>query len=178
MDELIIESINGNENAFTELILIYQNDLYRIASIRLNNQDDVNDAVQETMITAYNSLKSLKEPKFFKTWLIKILINQCNEIHRKNTKVLNIFNKLNQYNNSDSYTDSAFSKIHNQSELEDCFKLLSYNEQLCITMFYANHYTINEIAKILNSSPNTIKSRISRAKNKIKKEYKGGAYYE
>lgn len=178
MIELINESINGNEEAFTELILMFQDDLYRIATIRINDQDDVNDAVQETMITAYRSLKNLKHPEYFKTWLIKILINRCNEIYRKKSKTLNLFDKLSHYKNTEATTSSELSDIDNKIEIEECFQFLSYNERLCITLFYANHYTLKEIAKILDTSPNTIKSRITRAKAKIRNEYKGGINYE
>ena len=75
-EELVNESKNGNKEAFTELILKYQKDLYRIAKMRLADDYDIDDAIQETMITAFKSIKKLKENKYFKTWIIRILINK------------------------------------------------------------------------------------------------------
>ena len=63
MEELILESINGNDEAYTKLTQSIQNELYRVAQARLDNIDDINDAIQETMIIAYKSLKSLENTK-------------------------------------------------------------------------------------------------------------------
>jgi len=92
-EELVNESKNCNKEAFTELILKYQKDLYRIAKMRLADDYDIDDAIQETMITAFKSIKKLKENKYFKTWIIRILINKCNEIYLKKKKESNIIKK-------------------------------------------------------------------------------------
>ena len=63
------------------LILEYQETLYRIAKSRLACEDDICDVVQNTLISAYKSLNTLKNEKYFKTWLIKILINKCNNFY-------------------------------------------------------------------------------------------------
>ena len=83
MEDLVEEAKNGNNVAFTELVLQNQNELYKIAKMRLANDDDVNDAIQETMLMAFKSIKKLRENKYFKTWFIKILINECNKIYKK-----------------------------------------------------------------------------------------------
>ena len=69
MEELVQRSIKGDKAAFTEIIHIIQSDLFRIAKSRLDNIEDVNDAIQETMIIAYKSIKTLNNPHFFKTWI-------------------------------------------------------------------------------------------------------------
>ncbi len=86
MEELITKAKSGNEIAFTELILQMKDEFYKIAKIRLKNDDDVFDAIQETMLLAYKSLKKLKYNQYFKTWIIKILINECNKIYKNNKK--------------------------------------------------------------------------------------------
>ena len=83
MDELINRSKKGDEEAFTELILSIKNDLYKIAKTRLNNDYEINDAIQETIIKSYNHLRKLKDNSKFKSWIIKILINECNTIYKK-----------------------------------------------------------------------------------------------
>ena len=75
MEELIIQSKQGNQEAFTQLILSIKLDLYKIAKTRLSSDYDIRDAIQETMIIAYTNLKKLKDNSKFKSWVIKILIN-------------------------------------------------------------------------------------------------------
>ena len=66
MEELIRRFKEGDISAFDELIISLQSDLYKIARMRLSCQDDINDAVQETMIETYKSIKKLNSPNKFK----------------------------------------------------------------------------------------------------------------
>ena len=86
MEELIYKAKNGDEEAFTQLIIQIEQDLYKIARIRLACQDDINDAIQETIIETFKSIKKIKHPQYFKTWVIKVLINKCNKIFRNSKK--------------------------------------------------------------------------------------------
>ena len=86
MKELIFRSQNGDKEAYTELIKLIQNDLYRIARSKLTDLDDINDAIQETIIKSYKKLNKLQNIDTFKSWIIKILINECNQIYRKKSK--------------------------------------------------------------------------------------------
>ncbi|MFR7666240.1 MAG: sigma factor [Clostridia bacterium] len=92
MEDLIKKAKSGDKLAFTELMLQMQDELYKIAKIRLKNDDDVFDVIQDTMLSAYKSLKKLKHNEYFKTWIIKILINECNKIY-----------KMKKYKREDSY---------------------------------------------------------------------------
>ena len=60
----------------------------------LKNDDDVCDAIQETLVSAYKNLKSLREPQYFSSWIIKILINKCYDILRKNKKIKYLNEKM------------------------------------------------------------------------------------
>ncbi len=71
MEELIIRSKNGDERAFTELILNMKNELYRIGKTRLNDDNDISDAIQETMINSYKHLRKLKDVTNLKVGLLK-----------------------------------------------------------------------------------------------------------
>ena len=83
MEELVEKSKKGDNQAFSDLIINMENELYKIARTRLNNEEDIKEAVQETIIKSYSSIRKLKNSKFFKTWIIKILINECNNIYKK-----------------------------------------------------------------------------------------------
>ena len=86
LDELILMAQAGDEDAFTKMILYIKDDLYKIAKTRIANETDIEDAIQETMIETYKSIKKLNDPNKFKKWVIKILINKCNRIYRRKYK--------------------------------------------------------------------------------------------
>lgn len=163
MKKLILKAKNGDRNAFTTLILNIEEELYKIARTRLNNEDDILDVIQDTIISAYKSIKKLRKPELFKKWIIKILINKCNDQYRKKQ-----FIELNENIVGEIEIDS--SKI----DFDCLMKILNYDERIAMTLFYLEGYTTKEIGKLLKTNENTIKTRIKRAKEKIKNRYKGG----
>ena len=160
-EELVFKAKNHESMAFSELILYIEKNLHRIAQTKLDNKEDISDAMQETIIIAFYSLDTLDSPKHFKTWITRILINECNHIHKKNKKMFSLYNKLAVHQNE--YYDGKLGKVEDKLELEDLFCVLNGKEKLCILLLYVEKYSINEIAEILNTSPNTIKSRINCA---------------
>lgn len=168
MEELIIKSKQGDKEAFTEAIYEVRHELYKIARCRLSNEDDIEDSVQETMIIAFESIKKLKKITSFKSWIIKILINECNKIYKKNYSK-NIVTENEVLENMCKTT----SRYQNLEELDFNTVLdgLNYNEKIAITLFYLEDYSILDIAKILKTNPNTIKTRLRRGRDKIKNNY-------
>lgn len=177
MDDLISRSKKGDEKAFTDLILSIKNDLYKIAKTRLNDYYDISDAIQETIIIAYSRIKNLKDNKKFKSWIIKILINECNKTYRKKYLTKKIFNKISNEKSSDE-EENSIKNINSKLDFDILISSLNYDEKLIITLFYNNKYTCNEISNILNMNINTVKSKLLRSKDKIKKAYKGGGIFE
>lgn len=177
MEELIIRSKNGDERAFTELILTIKNELYRIGKTRLSDDNDISDAIQETMINAYKHLRKLKDNTNFKSWIIKILINECNKIYKKKSKKEKLFEKIVIEQKLDTM-DNSITSINSKLDFELLTEKLNYEEKLIVALYYNSKYSCNEIADILHMNINTVKSKLTRAKEKIKKYYKGGVLYE
>ncbi|MCI9286475.1 MAG: sigma-70 family RNA polymerase sigma factor [Clostridia bacterium] len=165
MEELILKAKNGDKVAFTELILQIKEQLYKIAKLRVKNDDDVFDVIQETMIVAYKSLKKLKHDQYFKTWIIKILINECNKFYKsKNSRA------------EDSY-DILSNKIISLDDTEEkmnftfiCNKL-NTEDGTIILLYYMEKYTDKEIGQIMNMKESTARTKRTRAKEKLKKIY-------
>lgn len=176
MEDLIKQSLAGNQEAYITLIKNIQSDLYRVARARLSNIDDINDAIQETIIISFKDLKKLKHIEYFKTWITKILINQCNQIYRKRNKQLNIFNKLLNTNDYLHLEDTSIHNKENELDFDILIDKLNYNEKIVITLYYNNQFSTKEIADILNTSVNTVKSRLTRAKKKLKLYCEEGGY--
>ena len=174
MNDLIELAKKGDKEAFTKLILTIEYDLYRIAQTRLNDNYDINDAIQNTMINAYNHIKKLKDNTMFKSWIIKILINECNQIYKSKKKKNELFNKLKD-NPTSSIEEDTFNKVNSKIDFELILKNLNYKEKLIITLYYNNEYTCSEISDMIGIKKNTVKSILTRTKEKIKKIYdKGG----
>lgn len=165
MDELVKKAKNGDNQAFAEIILKLEDELYKIAMIRLSNNEDVNDAVQETIEKAYKSIRKLKNNMYFKTWIIKILINECNKIYKQHKKQRSYIESEIDKNIESNISVELESNISFYNIIEP----LNYDERIAIILYYMNNYTTKEISKMLKVSENTIKSRISRAREKIRK---------
>lgn len=151
------------------LFLSIQKDLYCIAKMKINNENDIEDIIQETMLSAYTNLKKLKNNSFFKTWIIRILLNNCNKFYKKkNLKSLDDKQEINII----STKEIDLSTI----EFENFISFLTEEERTILILYYSLSYTTKEIAQILQKREGTICSKISRAKTKIKEKYKGEFY--
>ena len=167
MEELIRQAKCGNEKAFIDLIDSIKIDLYKIARTRLTVDDDIDDAVQETMIEAFNSLKKLRNNNLFKKWIIKILINKCNKVYKKRMNNISYEELDAEKFVGNNFTEHVISDL----EFDDMLKTLNYDEKIAVVLYYLEDYTTKDISKILKTSENTIKSRLRRAKVKMKENY-------
>ncbi len=88
-DQLIMEvkrAKAGDKEAFCTLIRLNKVAVYRVAKSILNKEEDVEDAVSEAILKAYKNIHTLKDEAFFKTWLIRIVINESNNIYKKRAR--------------------------------------------------------------------------------------------
>lgn len=168
MEELVEKAKKKDDEAFNELIMKMEKEMYLIARTRLKNEDDIADSIQETILSCYKNLRKLKDNLSFKSWLIKILINECNNIYRKkarkNISLDDDDNKIDNYIKTEDEQNIGF---------EILIKDLDAEEQLILTLYYYSKYTTKEISKILKRNENTIKSKIIRARNKLRNQLEG-----
>ncbi|MGG7164061.1 RNA polymerase sigma factor [Clostridium ihumii] len=153
-----------NKETFKEKVLETESTLYNVSKSILSNDKDCEDAVQEAILKAYNKLKTLKEEEYFKTWLIRILINECYSLKRKELKTLSYEEcfDIAADNNKDEY-----------SELYFAIQKLPERIRITIVLYYVEGYSIKEIKKILKIPEGTVKSRLAKGRKllKIKLEY-------
>lgn len=168
MIELIKKAQNGDKQAFTDIIINIEDDLYKIAKTRISNEADIEDLIQEAMIESYKHIKSLKEPYNVKMWIIKILINKCNKLYKK---------KYKKEISIDEYNMENYIILNSQNNIEDdlnfyyLIKCLKYEERIIIILYYKEQYSIEEISKILKMNKNTVKTNLYRARQKIKENF-------
>ena len=168
MEELVEKAKNCDSEAFTHLILNIERDLYCIAKSKIDNENDIEDIIQETMIIAFLNIKKLKNNSFFKTWIIKILINNCNKFYKRR--------KHKSLEDEEIERIGSVEMDLSNIEFKDFISFLKEDERVILTFYYYLGYTTKEISKILNKREGTICSKISRAKTKIKEKYKGEFY--
>lgn len=174
MEELIEKAKKNDEKAFDELIHIVKKDMYLIAKSKLKEEEDIADAIQETILSCYKNLRKLRDKSLFKPWLIKILINECNKIY-KNKKKNNISYEENEVDNYFVSEDKYFENM----KFDTLIKGLKEEEKIILTLYYYLGYSTKEISKIQKINQNTVRSKIARAKDKLKKQYEcEGGYYE
>ena len=164
-NDLIIEAKNGDKMSFCKLIKKMEKSLYKIARAKLNNEEDIEDAVQETIVLTYKHIKDLKDINKFKSWLIKILINNCYKVYKTRKKY-----STQEYDESiNADTDKKIDQINSGLYFDFLMKQLNEDEKIAITLYYVEGFSNKEISQILKVNEGTIKSRISRGKEKIKK---------
>ena len=156
----ISKAKNGDEEAFSELINQYKLEIYKTSKAILKNEDDVCDAIQETLISVYKNISSLKNEKYFKTWLIRITINKCYDIIGKNSsnkKKIILLEK-------ETYNDD---NLDLKTELERALNLIDNDLKLVTVLFYYDDISVKDIAGILGIPVGTVKSKLSRAREQL-----------
>ena len=169
IEELVYKAKKRDNLAFTRLIQMLKNDLYKIAKMRLNCEDDIEDAVQETIIVAYKNIGKVRNAQYFKTWLIRVLINKCNEIYKANKR--RNYASIDEQIEKDSY-DLSEDKNIEKLNFYSLITKLNYDERISLILFYLMEFTTKEISKILKEPESTIRNRIARARSKLKDIYK------
>ena len=133
--------------------------LYHISKSILKNDSDCGDAVQETLLKAYEKLPMLKEEKFFRTWITRILINECTGILRKRKKVVPY---------EDYMDNERLSEENRYHHLYMAIMELPEDLRILVTLYYIEGFSQKEISEILEIPEGTIKSRLSRAREFLK----------
>ena len=157
---LVRQAQRGNHEAFIQLITGYEQVLYLIAKRFLHNSYDVADVMQETILISYRDIKKLKSPKYFNTWIYKILVNNCKKYLEKNNKVA--------YEEHDQSVNYLADKL----ELNELIGGIADTYKIPLILFYYNDLSLNEISEILDLPIGTVKSRLSRGRNLLEAAYK------
>ena len=134
--------------------------LFRIAFSILRNYADCEDAVQNTILKAYQNLDKLKERAYFRTWTVRILKNECFTLLKRQQTLVPL---------------SGQPEINYEMEVPDldlnrAFDMLSPDERLTVTLYYYEGFKTAEIAKLTDVSESTVRSRLFRARAELKEQ--------
>lgn len=161
MEKLIKEAKAGNPDAFTRLMKSQMQNMYKTAGAILINDEDIADAVSETILACWENMHSLKEDRFFKTWMTRILVNKCNDIIRKKQYYLDYDMPEEPYN------DTGFEN----AEWKEALSTISEKYRLVMVLYYIEGFNTGDISGILDIPEGTVRSRLARGREQL-----AGAY--
>lgn len=155
-------AVKAKDECFVAGVREYKHNLFRMAKSILHNDTEAEDAVGETICKAYSKLDSLRSFVSFKPWLMKILINQCYALAKQRNRI-DYWPQVDRIN-----PQAAESSPEIFQELWSVVYQLDQEFSTVVILFYYEDLSIKEIAKILDLAEGTVKSRLSRAKQKLK----------
>jgi RNA polymerase sigma-70 factor (ECF subfamily) len=157
------------ETVFLTGVKSCANHMFRIAYGILRHPADAEDAVGSSVLTAYAKIQTLKTADSFKPWIMKILVRECYAILRKRKKT-DLYDQIPDIPVMEPYRDGELWNAVRQ--LEDKFRAV-------VMLFYYEDMSIETIAGILSLPRGTVKSRLSRARSKLRQWMtEGGLLYE
>lgn len=162
MENLVRQAMKQHKESFTKLIHLHLQTMYKTAYSMLSNDEDAADAIQDTILTCWEKLNQLEEPKYFKTWMTRILINKCNDILRKKQRFV-----LLETIPEEPTTDNMLAGL----EWNDIMSVLSPKEQIVITLYYSEGFKTTEIARMLDITETAVRNRLARGRDKIAARY-------
>lgn len=177
LQKLLENAQNGDNMAFEELILKYEKLIYNVAYRILQNPEDARDISQESLIKIYKNLKNCPHIKAFKNWSCAITTNSCIDYLRYKNKrqATSLDAKLEEessnYFQVPSDDPSPEQETISKEDAKTLYKAineLSEKDKSMIVLRDINSYSYQEIAEIMDLNIGTVKSKISRARNKLK----------
>lgn len=133
--------------------------MYHIAKSLLYNDADCADAIQEAIVKAFSKLHTLKDDSYARTWLIRIVMNECYTIMRREKKIIS----LEEYQ-----MDGQVAEQKDYSDLYEAIFKLPEQMKLCVTLYYMEGYSVKEVAALLDTTESAVKNRLAKARGKLK----------
>lgn len=141
---------------FVHLVSNSETSLYRVAKSILRNDEDCADAVQSAILKAFDKIDTLRHEKYFKTWLTRILINEC----------YHMLNHRREQVPYEEYMEGTQNDVE-YSEVFQALMELEYIYRVPFSLHYIEGYSVKEISQMLDIGVSNVKIRLSRARGKL-----------
>ena len=179
--QLIERALAGDQTAYREILKKYRTPLYNLLFRMVRNKMETEDLVQEAFIKAFGSLATFNDEYAFSTWLYKIAINNCIDHFRK--KRLKTFSLDKPIDSKDGeirrefpdptyQPDRALLSKEKDKLIEEAIQNLPEKYRISIVLRHNEDKSYEEISQILNIPLGTVKARIFRAREMLKKQLK------
>ncbi len=151
---------------FSKQVLDIEDSLYRVAKSILHNDEDCADAIQNGILKAFEKLGTLRNEKYFKTWLTRIVINECYQVIRNAKKHV----ALDEYPEWDA---ESVCMVEEEAQVMSELVQLDEKYRIPIVLHEIEGYSAKEIGKILDLSETNVRNRIFRGKAVLRKRLEG-----
>ena len=169
---LVVQAQDGDKKALEELYLNTYSRTYRLALRILKNSEDAEDITQEVFITVQQNISGLREPVAYYAWVNRITANKCNRFFNRHKGLIRADdeNELESIIDDDMefMPDKAIDDKAGRKIIMEVIDNLPDNQRMCILLFYYGQLAIADIAVALDTNENTVKSRLSLARAKIR----------
>lgn len=162
MTDLVKRSKKGDKEAFAQLIDQNRQMLYNTALLVLRQEDDALDALQDAILACWENLPSLHKDRYFKTWLVKILLNKCRDVQRGKSHFAYV-EELPESGDEPDWDTSM--------DVRRTMDKLGENDQLLLSLFYYDDFSVRQIADALSLSEGAVRTRLTRSRERFKKLY-------
>jgi len=179
--ELINLALNGDQQAYREILKKYRTPLYNLLFRMVRNKMETEDLVQEAFIKAFTSLSTFNDEYAFSTWLYKIAINNCiDHFRKKRLKTYSIDKPIDSKDGEISREfpdptyrpDTTLLSKEKDKMIEEAIQNLPEKYRISILLRHKEDKSYEEISQILNIPLGTVKARIFRAREMLKKQLK------
>ncbi|MFB9328160.1 sigma-70 family RNA polymerase sigma factor [Paenibacillus aurantiacus] len=160
MTKLAAKAVNGDAGAFIDLVKQLENSLHYMAKSIVSKDEDVADALQETILKAYKSVTSLREPKFFKTWIFRILINECHNLMALRSRADVVSEVPPAASQQDEYA---------KVDLREAVDRLDEPQRIAVILHYYEDMPLRQVALALDISESAAKMRLLRARDTLQR---------
>ncbi len=161
MEKLVKRAMKKDAESFIRLMEEYKQPMLKVAYGFFSDEQDVADVMQQTVLNAYEHIGDLKKAAYFKTWLIRILINNCNQLYNNRKRIL-------------STADMAEEKYYDSYPEDNAFfsllSLLHKDDRVIFELYYGEGYTTREISEMIDIKESTVRSRIHRGKEQLREK--------
>lgn len=148
------------------LIIASEDMMYRVAKTLLRNDADCADAIQEAIVKAFSGLHMLRKDSYGKTWLVRIVINECYAVMRREKRLIS----LEDASAEGISLQQGVIEEGDYSDLYEAMSRLPKETRLTVTLYYMEGYRIKEIAALMKTTESAVKNRLMRARARLKEE--------
>ena len=159
MNNIVLSAMSGDRDAYGQLYEKYALDMYRFALGICKNTYDAQDAVQETAVSVFKSMHSLKNPEKFKSYLFSALSNTCKKVLSKNNYTVDF--------EDTGYTDS---EIEFSIPVREALDKLNDVSKEIVLLSVVGGFKSHEIGKIMDLPSATVRTRLRRTLSQLRKE--------
>lgn len=170
MDEptLILRAANGDVNAWEPLVLAHQQAVFRLAYLLLGDPDDAEDIAQETFLRAWKHIQAFDSTRPLKPWLLSITSNLASNRRRSAGRYLAALTRAFRDEPRSSAIEEKYSQHMQANDLWKAVQTLKIPDQQIVYLRYFLDLSVAETAEVLQVAEGTVKSRLSRALEKLR----------